>query len=121
MIMCYRALPKKSTQGIWSQLFRYLSVGAVLQKFDGDGLPELLTRFAQPKRSPTHHNRAMFQKIDVEKMRARKEKVIQTLTGGLAQLAKKRKVRVIQADGTFVNSDSLRLTSLPSLGARRRV
>ena len=47
--------------------------------------------------------------IDVEKMRARKEKVIQTLTGGLAQLAKKRKVRVIQAEGVFENSDSLRL------------
>ncbi len=49
-------------------------------------------------------------KIDVEKMRARKQKVIQTLTGGLAQLAKKRKVRVIQADGILENSDSLRLS-----------
>ncbi|MBC19750.1 MAG: dihydrolipoyl dehydrogenase [Planctomycetaceae bacterium] len=48
--------------------------------------------------------------ISVETMRARKEKVIQTLTGGLAQLAKKRKVRVIQADGEFENSDSLRLS-----------
>ena len=48
--------------------------------------------------------------IDVKKMRARKEKVIQTLTGGLAQLAKKRKVRVIQAEGVFENSDSLRLS-----------
>ena len=49
-------------------------------------------------------------KINVEKMRARKEKVIKTLTGGLAQLAKKRKVRVIQADGILENSDSLRLS-----------
>ena len=49
-------------------------------------------------------------KIDVEKMRARKEKVIQTLTGGLAQLAKKRKVRIIQADGSLENSGSLRLS-----------
>lgn len=49
-------------------------------------------------------------KIDVGKMRARKEKVIQTLTGGLAQLAKKRKVRVIQAEGVLENSDSLRLS-----------
>ena len=39
-------------------------------------------------------------------MRARKEKVIQTLTGGLAQLAKKRKVRVIQAEGVLETSDS---------------
>ena len=65
---CYHALPKKTHLGIWSQLFRYLSVGAVLQKFVGDGLPELLTCFAQPKQSPTHHNRAMFLKIDVEKV-----------------------------------------------------
>src|SRR5437870_1277653 len=35
--------------------------------------------------------------IDVSAMRARKEKVIQTLSGGLKQLAKKRKVEVIQA------------------------
>ena len=49
-------------------------------------------------------------KVDVKKMRARKEKVIQTLTGGLAQLAKKRKVRVIQAEGVLENSDSLRLS-----------
>ena len=59
---------KKTPIGIWSQLFRYLSVGAVPQKFVGDGLPELLTRFAQPKRSPAHYNRGMFQKIDVEKV-----------------------------------------------------
>ena len=64
----YRALPKKTPIGIWSQLFRYLSVGAVLQKFVGDGLPELLARFAQPKRSPTHYNRGMFPKIEVEKV-----------------------------------------------------
>ncbi len=49
-------------------------------------------------------------KIDVDKMRARKEKVIATLTGGLKQLAKKRKVRVIQARGTFESSQSLRLS-----------
>ena len=60
---CQKKVPKE-----FGQLFRYLSVGAVLQKFVGDGLPELLTRFAQPKRSPTHYNRGMFQKIDVEKV-----------------------------------------------------
>ena len=42
-----------------------IKIIAVLQKFVGDGLPELLTRFAQPKRSPTHHNRDMFQKINL--------------------------------------------------------
>ena len=42
-------------------------------------------------------------------MRARKEKVIDTLSGGLAQLAKRRKVRVINARGMFVDSQTLQL------------
>ncbi len=48
-------------------------------------------------------------KIDVDKVRARKDKVIETLTGGLAQLAKRRKVKVIRARGTFENSSTLLL------------
>jgi dihydrolipoamide dehydrogenase len=48
-------------------------------------------------------------KIDIDKVRARKEKVIATLSGGLAQLAKRRNVRVIQAKGVFENSTTLRL------------
>jgi len=47
--------------------------------------------------------------IQLDKIRARKEKVIATLTGGLAQLAKRRKVRVIQARGVFQDSTTLRL------------
>jgi dihydrolipoamide dehydrogenase len=48
-------------------------------------------------------------KISVDKVRARKEKVIDTLTGGLAQLAKRRNVRVINARGIFVDSTTLQL------------
>ncbi len=48
-------------------------------------------------------------KINVETMRARKEKVIDTLTGGLAQLAKRRKVKVVNARGIFVDSQTLQL------------
>lgn len=48
-------------------------------------------------------------KINVDAVRARKEKVIATLTGGLKQLAKQRKVRVINAKGVFENSTTLRL------------
>lgn len=48
--------------------------------------------------------------IDLETVRARKNKVIATLTGGLAQLGKKRTVRVIRARATFENSQTLRLT-----------
>lgn len=48
-------------------------------------------------------------KIDLEAMRARKNKVIAGLTGGLAQLSKKRKVRVVQARAAFEDSQTLRL------------
>jgi dihydrolipoamide dehydrogenase len=48
-------------------------------------------------------------KIAIDKVRARKEKVISTLTGGLAGLAKKRKVKVIKAKGSFVNSTTIQL------------
>lgn len=47
--------------------------------------------------------------INIDKVRARKEKVITTLTGGLKQLAKRRNVKIITAKGTFENSTTLRL------------
>jgi dihydrolipoamide dehydrogenase len=47
--------------------------------------------------------------IDVAALRARKDKVIQTLAGGLKQLAKKRKVAVREARGRFENSTTLQL------------
>jgi len=47
--------------------------------------------------------------IEIDALRARKEKVIQTLSNGLKQLAKQRKVRVVQAKGVFENSQTLRL------------
>jgi len=47
--------------------------------------------------------------IDIDKLRERKEKVISTLSAGLSQLAKRRKVRVIHARGVFQNSTTLRL------------
>lgn len=47
--------------------------------------------------------------IDLDKVRARKEKILATLSGGLAQLAKRRKVQVIKAKGVFENSTTLRL------------
>lgn len=48
---------------------------------------------------------------NVDALRARKDKVIQTLAGGLKQLAGKRKVRIIQARGTFASSNALKLAS----------
>jgi dihydrolipoamide dehydrogenase len=48
-------------------------------------------------------------RIAIDRVRARKEHVIDTLTGGLAQLAKRRNVRVINARGIFVDSTTLQL------------
>lgn len=47
--------------------------------------------------------------VDIDKVRARKEKVIETLSGGLGQLAKRRNVTLITAKGVFENSTTLRL------------
>lgn len=45
--------------------------------------------------------------IEIDKLRARKEKVIDTLSGGLGQLAKRRKVEVIQAHARFADAHTL--------------
>jgi dihydrolipoamide dehydrogenase len=50
-------------------------------------------------------------KFNVDALRARKEKVVGTLSGGLKQLASRRKVNVIHARGVFENSTTLRLES----------
>jgi dihydrolipoamide dehydrogenase len=58
--------------------------------------------------------------IDVDRIRTRKDHVISTLTSGLTQLAKRRKVRVVQARGVFEDSTTLRLDgdheSIPKAG-----
>lgn len=48
-------------------------------------------------------------KIALEKLRDRKNKVISTLSGGLSQLAKRRKVNVIHAHARFSDSKTLQL------------
>lgn len=45
--------------------------------------------------------------VDLEKLRAHKEKIVGKLTGGLSALAKKRKVQVIQGEGKFETPYSL--------------
>jgi dihydrolipoamide dehydrogenase len=48
-------------------------------------------------------------KIGLDKLRARKEKVISTLSAGLAGLAKRRKVNLITAQAKFKNATTLEL------------
>lgn len=47
--------------------------------------------------------------IDLDAVRARKQKVIDMLAGGLGQLAKRRKVNFVQARATFLDSSTLKL------------
>lgn len=58
--------------------------------------------------------------IDIDKLRARKNDVITKLSGGLKQLAKVRKVKVVSAKGIFENSTTLRFegsdSSIPEGG-----
>jgi dihydrolipoamide dehydrogenase len=46
-------------------------------------------------------------KIDLAKLRTHKEKVVGQLTGGLAGMAKQRKVRVVQGTGQFVSPNEI--------------
>ncbi len=46
-------------------------------------------------------------KIDLEQMRAGKEKVVKRLTGGLAALSKQRKVQIVQGLGEFTSPKHL--------------
>jgi dihydrolipoamide dehydrogenase len=48
--------------------------------------------------------------IDAAKLRGWKDKVVGRLTGGLAQLAKQRKVRVVPGTGTFVSPHHLQVS-----------
>jgi len=49
--------------------------------------------------------------IDIDVLRGRKEKVISTLTGGLAQLAKRRGVTIVHGVARFMNSSTLEIAA----------
>ena len=57
--------------------------------------------------------------IDLDKLRAHKDKVVGKLTGGLAGMAKARKVTVIQGFGKFLDPHHLDVT--PRNGGERKV
>lgn len=48
--------------------------------------------------------------IDLDKVRAGKQSVVGKLTGGLAGLAKQRKVQVVQGEGRFTSANELMVT-----------
>jgi len=47
--------------------------------------------------------------VNIDKLRAHKDKVIGKLTGGLSQMAKMRKVQVVRGYGSFIDAHHLRL------------
>lgn len=49
--------------------------------------------------------------IDIDAVRARKEKVIGALTGGLGQLARRRNVQIVQGDARFTASNTLEIAA----------
>ncbi len=52
-------------------------------------------------------------KVELEKLRAFKEKVVGKLTGGLASMAKMRKVTVLQGSGKFMDKNTLEVNGKP--------
>jgi dihydrolipoamide dehydrogenase len=48
--------------------------------------------------------------VDIDKLRAYKDKVIKTMTGGLAGMAKSRKVNVVQGVGKFLSPNHIEVT-----------
>ena len=50
-------------------------------------------------------------KIELDQLRSWKDKVINNLTGGLAGLAKKRNVRVLQGNGSFIDANTIKVES----------
>ncbi len=49
--------------------------------------------------------------IDIDKLRGWKESVVKRLTGGLAGLAKQRKVEVVRGTGTFTSMNQIQVTA----------
>jgi len=59
--------------------------------------------------------------LDVAALRARKDKVISTLTGGLAQLARRRNVTMVHGTARFANSTTLEVAPATPGGQSQRI
>lgn len=49
--------------------------------------------------------------VDLDELRNRKDAIVASLTGGLSQLAKRRKVEIVRGTGNFVSSDRVSIES----------
>lgn len=59
--------------------------------------------------------------LDVAALRARKDKVISTLTGGLAQLARRRNVTMVHGTARFANSTTLEVSPATPAGQSQQI
>jgi dihydrolipoamide dehydrogenase len=65
-----------------------------------------------------HFNRPT---IDLDALRARKDKVISALTGGLATLARRRNVTIVRGQARFTNSSTLEVAPAAAGGASQTI
>lgn len=83
-----------------------LHVGRVLS--EAREMEEWGIQFAKPK-------------LDIDALRARKDKVISALTSGLAQLARRRNVTLIRGTARFTGSTTLEVASVEPGGASQTI
>lgn len=71
-----------------------------------------VAKLIQEARESSHWGVTFSQpQIDLDKLRSFKNGVVTQLTGGIRQLCKARGVELVQARGSFLNSNTLQLTS----------
>ena len=58
-------------------------------------------------------------KVNIDKLRAHKDKVIGKLTGGLSQMAKMRKVQIVRGYGSFIDAHHIRLEETQGLAQEK--
>jgi len=59
--------------------------------------------------------------VNIDALRARKEKVISALTGGLGQLARRRNVTIVRGSARFTNSTTLEISPATPDGASQTI
>ena len=70
------------------------------------------TELVTEAKAASHHGISFESpKIDLDKLRAWKDSIIQKLSGGIAQIAQKRGVQIIHGRGYFEDSNTLRVES----------
>lgn len=83
-----------------------LNVGCIPSK----ALLHLAKHIEDAKHTADHGVTFGEPKIDLDKIRAHKDKVISQLTGGLEQMSKMRKVKVVTGKGEFTGANELKVS-----------